>query len=121
MATKRDYYEVLGLERQATPEQIKKAYRQAALKFHPDRNRTIPTAEKKFKEAAEAYEVLSDDTEAEHLRPVRPRRPVRPGHARLHVDESPRTSSRCSSDIFGASAFGFGGRGRGRSPGPTWR
>ncbi len=60
VAEKRDYYEVLGVARTATPEEIKKAYRQAALKFHPDRNRDDPEAESKFKEAAEAYEVLSD-------------------------------------------------------------
>jgi len=60
VAEKRDYYEVLGLSREATVDEIKKAYRQAALKYHPDRNREDPAAEVKFKEAAEAYEVLSD-------------------------------------------------------------
>jgi molecular chaperone DnaJ len=58
--TKRDYYEVLGLPRQATPEEVKKAYRQAALKFHPDRNPGDKAAEEKFKESAEAYSVLID-------------------------------------------------------------
>src|SRR5580765_6463856 len=57
---KRDYYEVLGIAREAAPDEIKKAYRQAALKHHPDRNRDDPNAETLFKEAAEAYEVLSD-------------------------------------------------------------
>ncbi|MBI4552908.1 MAG: molecular chaperone DnaJ [Candidatus Latescibacteria bacterium] len=57
---KRDYYEVLGLDRNASPEEIKKAYRQMALKYHPDRNPDDKDAEDKFKEAAEAYEVLSD-------------------------------------------------------------
>jgi molecular chaperone DnaJ len=57
---KRDYYEVLGLDRNATNGDIKKAYRQLALKFHPDRNREDPKAEEKFKEASEAYQVLSD-------------------------------------------------------------
>lgn len=56
---KRDYYEVLGVERTAAPEQVKKAYRRLAHKYHPDRN-SAPDAEAKFKEAAEAYEVLSD-------------------------------------------------------------
>jgi molecular chaperone DnaJ len=60
MATKRDYYEVLGVETNASPEAIKKAYRKCALKYHPDRNRNDPEAEAKFKEAAEAYEVLND-------------------------------------------------------------
>ncbi|WP_181304240.1 molecular chaperone DnaJ [Rufibacter sp. XAAS-G3-1] len=61
MATKRDYYEVLGVAKGATADEIKKAYRKIAIKFHPDKNPDDPTAEDKFKEAAEAYEVLSDE------------------------------------------------------------
>ncbi len=57
---KRDYYEVLGVDKSATPDQIKKAYRKLALKYHPDRNPDNKEAENKFKEAAEAYDVLSD-------------------------------------------------------------
>lgn len=58
---KRDYYEVLGLDRNASKEDIKKAYRKLAMQYHPDRNPDDKAAEEKFKEAAEAYEVLSND------------------------------------------------------------
>lgn len=57
---KRDYYEVLGVQKDATPDQIKKAYRKLAMKYHPDVNKA-PDAEEKFKEINEAYEVLSDE------------------------------------------------------------
>jgi molecular chaperone DnaJ len=60
MTTKRDYYEVLGVERKAGPDDIKKAYRKLALQYHPDRNPQNKEAEAKFREATEAYEVLSD-------------------------------------------------------------
>ena len=58
---KRDYYEVLGVDKNASADDIKKAYRKLALKYHPDRNKGDKEAEEKFKEANEAYEVLSDD------------------------------------------------------------
>ena len=57
---KRDYYEVLGVSKNATPEELKKAYRKLALQYHPDRNPGDKEAEEKFKEAAEAYDVLSN-------------------------------------------------------------
>ncbi len=58
---KRDYYEVLGVDRSATKDDFKKAYRKLAMQYHPDRNPDDKSAEEKFKEAAEAYEILSDD------------------------------------------------------------
>ena len=60
MAQKRDYYEVLGVEKTASEDEIKKAYRKIAIKYHPDRNPGDKEAEEKFKEAAEAYNVLHD-------------------------------------------------------------
>lgn len=62
MATKRDYYEVLGVNRSVTPDELKKAFRKLALKFHPDKNPGDKKSEEKFKEANEAYEILSDPT-----------------------------------------------------------
>src|SRR5690625_7510745 len=59
--TKRDYYEILGVSKSADEREIKTAYRKIAMKYHPDRNPDNKEAEEKFKEAAEAYEVLSDE------------------------------------------------------------
>lgn len=69
MSNKRDYYEVLGISRNASESEIKSAYRKLALKYHPDKNPDDPSAEEKFKEAAEAYEVLSNaDKKAQYDR-----------------------------------------------------
>src|SRR5262249_49764635 len=116
-ATKRDYYEVLGIGRDASADDIKKAYRQLALKFHPDRNPGDEEAPKRFKEAAEAYEVLSDQDKRQRY--------DRYGHAGLngaafHDFRSTDDIMSAFSDIFGGGLFGdlFGNRRRGPRPGP---
>src|SRR6476620_6432482 len=60
MATKRDYYEIFGIAKNAGSDEIKSAYRKMAIKYHPDKNPDDPSSEDKFKEAAEAYEILSN-------------------------------------------------------------
>ncbi|MFU2210147.1 molecular chaperone DnaJ [Solidesulfovibrio sp. C21] len=110
----RDYYEVLGVERDADDESIKKAYRQMAFKFHPDRNPDDPEAESKFKEAAEAYEVLRNaETRARY---------DRFGHEGLGGNGFGGFGSTddvfsAFSDIFG-EFFGFGGGRSARGPRP---
>jgi molecular chaperone DnaJ len=114
--TKRDYYEVLGVKRDATPEEIKKAYRQLALKNHPDKNPGDPEAERRFKEGAEAYEVLSDQAKRQRY--------DRYGHAGMegagvHDFRNADDIMSAFSDIFGGGLFGdlFGQRRRGPRPG----
>src|SRR5690349_4927047 len=110
--TKRDYYAVLGIKREASAEEIKKAYRQLALKNHPDKNPGDAEAEKRFKEAAEAYEVLSDQAKRQRY--------DRYGHAGLegagvHDFRNAEDIMSAFSDIFGGGLFGdlFGSRRRG--------
>lgn len=113
MAPKRDYYEILGVERSAGEDEIKRAYRKLAFKYHPDQNPDDPEAESKFKEAAEAYEVLRDQDKRTRY--------DRFGHEGMGEFGSQGFSS--PEDIFGAFGdifsefFGFGGAGR-RGPRP---
>ncbi|MBQ2423335.1 MAG: molecular chaperone DnaJ, partial [Alistipes sp.] len=114
---KRDYYEVLGVEKGASAEEIKKAYRKTALKYHPDRNPDNKEAEEKFKEAAEAYDVLSN--------PDKRARYDQFGHAGMDGGAagggfgggfggfSMEDIFSQFGDIFGGG-FGFGGGGRAR-------
>ena len=116
MAEKRDYYEVLGVAKDASDKDVKKAYRKLALQYHPDRNPDDKAAEGKFKEAAEAYEVISDAEKRSTY--------DRFGHAGLRgsgfqgfsgTDEIFSAFGDMFADLFG---FGGGGGGRGRRGGP---
>ncbi|MDJ1467492.1 molecular chaperone DnaJ [Cytophagaceae bacterium DM2B3-1] len=113
--TKRDYYDILGVSKTSSEEEIKKAYRKLAIKYHPDKNPDDPSAEDKFKEAAEAYEVLSDAQKRQRYDQF--------GHQGVNggggfngggFSDVNDIFSRFG-DIFGDSPFGdfFGGGGRG--------
>ena len=110
--SKRDYYEVLGVNKGASASEIKKAYRKLALKYHPDKNPDDSAAEEKFKEAAEAYEVLSDDNKRERYN--------RFGHAGMkgaagggHQMNMDDIFSQFGDIFGGAFGGGFGGGGGG--------
>ncbi len=119
---KKDYYEILGVDRNASDGELKKAYRKKAMKFHPDRNKGDDNAARKFKEASEAYEVLRD--------PQKRQRYDQFGHAGVNggggfggsgdfenvsfEDIFSRFSDIFGSDIFGGEGFGTTGRGRSR-------
>ncbi|MEZ5657356.1 MAG: molecular chaperone DnaJ [Burkholderiaceae bacterium] len=114
---KKDYYEVLGVARNATDEDLKKAYRKLAMKFHPDRNPGDATAEEKFKEAKDAYEILSDAQKREAY--------DRFGHAGVDASAGGGFGGQQGAgsfadvfgdifgDIFGQTRGGAGGGGRG--------
>ena len=113
MSNKRDYYEVLGVSKNATPKEIKKAYRKLAIKYHPDKNPGDNNAEEKFKEAAEAYEVLSNSDKKQRYDQF--------GHAGLGGGAGGGFGGGMNmedifsqfGDIFGGGGFGgFGGGGR---------
>lgn len=103
---KRDYYEVLGLQKGATEDEIKKAYRKLAIKYHPDRNPGNKEAEEKFREATEAYEVLSDEK----------KRPLYDQYGFAGVDGMDQGGGGAQyshafhdfSDLFGGMGGGFG-------------
>jgi len=117
MAQKRDYYEVLDVKKDASADEIKKAYRKKAMELHPDRNPDDPNAETKFKEAAEAFDVLKDDNKRARY--------DRYGHSGLHSGGYNEPDFQNVSfedifsrfgDIFGSDMFGgFGGQTRSRS------
>lgn len=120
MSTKRDFYEVLGISKTASPDEIKKAYRKVAMQYHPDRNPGDKPSEEKFKEAAEAYEILNDpDKKSQydrfgHNAFSNGGRGAAHGGAGMNMDDIFSQFG----DIFGDEGFGgfFGGNG-GRSRG----
>ena len=112
MSTKRDYYEILGVSKNAAADEIKKSYRKVAMQFHPDRNPGDKEAEDKFKEAAEAYEVLSDaDKKAKYDRYGHAA--FGPGTGGFSGGSNMEDIFSQFGDIFGNFFNGGGGRSRG--------
>lgn len=117
--SKRDYYEILGVNRDASQDEIKKAYRKLAMEYHPDRNSEDPEAEKKFKEASEAYEVLRDPEKRQRYDQFG-HRGMNGGFGGAQGFENVGFEDIFSrfSEIFGSEFFGGRTRSRGRrSPG----
>jgi molecular chaperone DnaJ len=115
--SKRDYYEILGVPKSSSPEEIKKAYRKVAIQFHPDKNPDNKEAEEKFKEAAEAYEVLSNPEKRAQYDRFGHSRPGSGGHGGGHTMNMDDIFSQFG-DIFGGGGGGspfdsFFGGGRG--------
>ena len=101
---KRDYYEILGVERSADEREIKKAYKRLAMKYHPDRNPDNPESEEKFKEAKEAYEILSD---AQKRAAARARRPCLPVQGCQTLWYGLFWGIKSASEAYGASASSY--------------
>ena len=121
MATERDYYEILSVERTASGDEIKRAYRKMAMKYHPDRNPDNEDAEVKFKEAAEAYEVLQDEDKRRlYDQYGHAGLKGRAGHNFNQMDPNDIFSmfGDIFGDMFGGGGGGFGG---GRRGGPRGR
>jgi molecular chaperone DnaJ len=111
VSAKRDYYEILGVERSAAAQDIKRAYRKAAMQWHPDRNPGNPEAEERFKEAAEAFEVLSDDNKRRLYDQFGHEGPSRAGFSGFQgTDEIFSRFSDLFGDLFGNLGFGGGRR-----------
>src|SRR5262245_15734151 len=109
--SKRDYYEVLGVARGASADEVKKAYRKLAMQYHPDRNAGDEEAAVRFKEVSKAYAVLSDQDKRERY--------DRYGHAGLEGVPMPDFGDGSIFDMFGDILGGlFGGGGRRRPQGP---